>query len=268
MTEHLCNIFSCVAEALANVSEENYEEVGLNPKGDKQRRFDLLAEEAVLNYIEANIKDTVTLLSEESGEVTIGRGLAKYRLVLDPVDGSENFARGIPLSGIALAALPADAPLSVQSIEYAMVGDFVGNCCFLAEKGNGAFLRGNIISTSKTVDIGSAFISCELGHYQLQPPVATLLSRAAGVRSFGCATASLRMVAEGRLDAHIDIRGRLTAENFLAPYLLIREAGGVLTGIDGEELPEITDLQTGYSLLASSNVELHENILKSINNEF
>ncbi|MFQ5862633.1 MAG: inositol monophosphatase family protein [Candidatus Brocadiales bacterium] len=268
LTKHLSNIFSGVMDALASPPGESHVEVGWNPKGHKQRGFDLQVEKVVHDYIEKNITETIALLSEESGETVLGKGSPKYRLVLDPVDGSDNFARGIPISGMAVAALPADAPLSVRNVEYAMVGDFTGGRCLLAQKGEGAFFRESRLSTSRTRDINSAFISCELSHYYVQAPIATLLSRAAGVRSFGCATAALRMVAEGWIDAHIDARDRLTAENFLAPYLLIREAGGVVTGMDGEELTEIADLQTGYSLLASSNMGLHEKILKLASDNF
>lgn len=251
---------------LSALPQDSYKEVGRNPKGHRQRSFDLQVEKVVHDYIEEKMPETVALLSEESGETTIGNGSPKYRLVLDPVDGSDNFARGIPISGMAIAALPADAPLSVRNVESAMIGDFADGRCLLARKGEGAFFQQTRLSTSRTGDIGSAVISCALNHYCMQAPIAKLLSMAAGVRCFGCATAALRMVAEGQMDAHLDVRGRLTAENFLASYLLIREAGGVVTGMDGEELPEIADLQTGYSLLASSNAELHEKILKLINN--
>ena len=268
LTEHLSNIFSRVIAVLSGLSPESYKEVGRNPKGHIQRGFDIQVEKVIHDYIEENITETVALLSEESGEAILGKGSPKYRLVLDPVDGSDNFVRGVPISGMAIAVLPADVPLSVRHVEYAMVGDFAGGRCILAQKGKGAFFQESKLSTSRTRDIGSAFISCELNHYCVQKPIATLLSMTAGVRSFGCATAALRMVAEGEIDAHIDVRGRLTAENFLAPYLLIHEAGGVVTDIDGEELPKIADLQTGYSLLASSNTGLHEKILKLINDNF
>lgn len=267
LTEHLSNIFSSTREALAGLSREGYKEVGWNPKGDRQRRFDLQVERVVYDYIERNIPETVTLLSEESGEAVIGKGWPRYRFVLDPVDGSDNFARGIPISGMAIAVLPADVPITVRNVEYAMVGNLVGGFCLLAQRGRGAFLGEGRLFTSDTRRIRDAFICCALSHYSIQPPVAALLSRVAGVRSFGCATASMRMVAEGRMDAHIDPRGRLTAENFLASCLLIHEAGGVVTGINGEELPEIRDLQTGYSLLASSNAELHEKILRLLNED-
>lgn len=265
LTGHLSNIFSRTRETLASLSGEGYEEVGWNPKGDRQRRFDLQVEKAVRDYIEVNITETIALLSEESGETVIGKGPPRYRFVLDPVDGSDNFARGIPISGMAIAVLPGDASISVRNVEYAVVGDLAGGGCILAQRGGGAFLGTRRLSTSNTRSVSGAFICCALSHYHVQPPIAKLISRAAGVRSLGCATASMRMVAEGRMDAHIDPRNRLTAENFLAPSLLISEAGGVITDMNGNELPEIKDLQTGYSLLASSNTELHEEILRLVN---
>lgn len=265
---HLSNIFSRVLNLLESGGADWKREVGQNPKGDRQRAFDLRVEEVVCSYIKKNWDASVLLLSEESGEAIIGNGPPQYKMVLDPVDGSENFARDIPLAGIAIALFPIEAPILIHTVEYAMVGDLFQKRLFLAEKGSGAFcqMEGSVsekekIFSRRTEKIESALISCELNHFHLNEPLASLLSKAAGVRTFGCATLALNMIAEGRMDVHIDPRERLTAENFLASSLLIQEAGGIVTGSSGENLPEITDLKKGFGIVASANKRLHQHVI-------
>ncbi|MCK4427033.1 MAG: hypothetical protein KAW16_00965 [candidate division Zixibacteria bacterium] len=265
---HLSNIFSRVLNLLDNPESDLKIEVGQNPKGDCQRMFDLRVEEVVISYIKENWDASVLLLSEESGEVIVGDGPPKYRMVLDPVDGSENFVRDIPLTGIAIALFPIEVSIFIHTVEYAMVGDLSQKRLFLAKRGGGALRQSERdgserkkIFSRRTDKIKSALISCELNHFYLSEPLADLLSQAAGVRTFGCATLALSMVAEGRLDVHIDLRRRLTAENFLAPSLLIQEAGGIITDPSGENLPEITDLKKGFGIVASANKRLHQEVI-------
>ena len=265
---HLSNIFSQVLNLFDDPESDWKKEVGQNPKGDRQRMFDLRVEEMVCSYIKENWDASVLLLSEESGEIVIGNNPPQYRMVLDPVDGSENFVRDIPLTGIAIALFPIETPIFIHTVEYAMVGDLFQRRLFLARRGEGAFWQseGPIserekIFSSRTEKTESALISCELNHFQLSEPLADLLSKAAGVRTFGCATLALSMVAEGRMDVHMDLRGRLTAENFLAPSLLIQEAGGIITDPLDKNLPEITDLKKGFRIVASANKTLHQDVI-------
>ncbi|RMG54576.1 MAG: hypothetical protein D6723_04660 [Acidobacteria bacterium] len=259
---HLINLFQLVMETLRRGGPEFKAAVSRNPKGHLSRRFDLAVESAVISYLEKTLDIPVILLSEEGGERHIGRGLPRYRIILDPVDGSENFARDIPLAGVAVAVVPADCPLSIDNVEYALIGDIWRGEAILARKGRGATVGGTTLHTSRVTAIERALISCELNHSLVPPPLSFLFQKAAGVRCFGCATAALRMVATGAVEAHLDLRGRLTAENFLAPARLILEAGGVITDETGRALPEILDLQTGYTLVASANRKLHDTIIE------
>ncbi len=110
-------------------------------------------------------------------------------------------------------------------------------------------------------------ISCEMNHFAMRAPLANVLSRALGVRTLGCASQAITLVASGSMDAHLDLRGRLTPENFLAPSLILTEAGGAISGQDGEPIPHISDLTQRFSIIASSSPELQAVLVQQLKGE-
>ncbi|HXV97485.1 MAG TPA: inositol monophosphatase family protein, partial [Anaerolineae bacterium] len=118
------------------------------------------------------------------------------------------------------------------------------------------------LQASPIIRLDRATISCDLGRTIIQPPLIHLLAQAHGVRAFGSATTVLARVADGSLDAHLDVRGCLTPENFLAPALIITEAGGLITNDEGVALPPIQSLTECYSVVAAGAPELHAALLQ------
>jgi hypothetical protein len=62
----------------------------------------------------------------------------------------------------------------------------------------------------------------------------------------------------------LDLRGRLTPENFLAPSLILTEAGGAISGPEGKPIPDITDLTQRFSIIASGSHELHAVLVEQL----
>ena len=85
-----------------------------------------------------------------------------------------------------------------------------------------------------------------------------------GIRVYGCASRALCLVAEGALDAHVDVRRRLTPESFLAASLLVTEAGGHICRLDGGALGPFQSLQDRTTLVAASTKELREEIINAL----
>ena len=112
--------------------------------------------------------------------------------------------------------------------------------------------------------IEDAVLSVELNHHGPCPPLANVLSRARGVRSYGCASRALALVAGGHLDAHVDIRGRLTPESYLAGAALVTEAGGSIVGIDGQPLPATRALTDRVNLIAAATTALAKALAKAL----
>ncbi len=254
---HLESIFRSIQQAVSSGDVSSTVEVARNAKGDSVKWFDLAADEAASAYLKEHFPCPVVLLSEEGSPREFGTGQPEFTVVLDPVDGSDNFALGLAPVGMAVALIPYSCPISVETVQYALVGNLLTGQIRTAERGNGAFCDGRQIRTGTCNVLKSAMISCEMNHFAVRSPLADVLSRARGVRTLGCATEAITLVASGSLNAHLDLRGRLTPENFLAPSLILTEAGGTISGPEGEPIPDITDLTQRFSIIASGSPELH-----------
>ena len=274
----LRGMFTEVRAYLLGEGLEQSERVGTNPKGEATRAFDAEAEQRALAYARAHLP-AFRVLSEESGELRFGDEPPQYTLVIDPCDGSNNFRRGLRVVGFAVAVFPGDvAALDPALVEYAFVGDIFGNAIYTASRGGGAYLNGRPIRTSAITELRRAMLSVNFGRVQVpsQPgneddphlptlpsSVWRLVSQVSTIRRLGATTLDLCYVAQGAFEGYVDLRWRLTPENFLAPALIIEEAGGVFVDEHGQRLGPV-DFTTGYRVVAANNGELLRLILQQL----
>ena len=249
--------------------------VATNPKGETTRAFDQEAERVALAVARERL-GAFRAFSEEAGELTVGDH-PRWTLVLDPCDGSNNFRRGVRSVGFAVAALPAGAPLDPDLVEYAVCGDIYTGTVYAAAKGSGATVDGQPCTTSPQGLLRHAMLGINIGHdgptspenedlgddQHLSDRFWRLLERSSTVRRTGATVIDLCYVAEGAYNAYVDLRERLTPENFLAPALIIREAGGRLTDAFGQPLGAVGFTQP-YSILATGNDALLTAILDTL----
>ncbi len=235
--------------------------VGVNAKGDDQKSFDIATDEWIRQWLTTHFESGVIESEERTNEFKFGHNEQGFRFIVDPVDGSDNFARGLPLSAISLAMLPRQMPLSIDEVAYALVGDTSRPEALVAARNNGAYSGGQRLSTSKIQRLEDAFVSCELNHWAPDASLSELMRTCSGLRAYGCASRALCMVAIGALDAHIDVRNRLTPESFLAASLLVTEAGGYICRLDGGALGPFQSLQDCTTLVAASTKKLAERII-------
>lgn len=251
--------------------------VATNPKGEATRAFDAEAERIALDIARERL-GSFRVFSEEAGELIFGTR-PRYTLVLDPCDGSNNFKRGIRSVGFAVAALPPDAPLDPDRVEYAVCGDIFTGARYSAARGHGATLDERPIHTAVLANPRHAMLGVNIGHdgpaapgsphasdAQLTHRIWELVERAATVRRTGATVLDLCYVAQGAYNAYIDLRGRLTPENFLAPALIIREAGGCFTNADGQPLGAV-EFTHPYRVLAAGSGALLAAILDILHAE-
>ncbi|MGH2515804.1 MAG: inositol monophosphatase family protein [Ktedonobacterales bacterium] len=248
--------------------------VATNPKGEATRAFDAEAERIALNIARERL-GSFRAFSEEAGELIIGDH-PRWTLVLDPCDGSNNFKRDIRSVGFAVAALPAGAPLDPALVEYAICGDIFTGTLYSAARGHGATLDGRPISASSVRNLHHAMLGVNIGHdgpiapardsasdAELTRRIWELLESASTVRRTGSTVLDLCYVAQGAYSAYVDLRQRLTPENFLAPALVISEAGGAFTDATGQPLGTVEFTQP-YSVLAAGNDALLAAILGAL----
>ena len=222
-----------VGENIVRASDdlERFEviEKGVN---DFVTEVDIKAEQDIIYHLHKAYPDHA-ILGEESG--LIGSEDAEYKWIIDPLDGTTNFVRGIPHYAISIACLHRG------KLEHALVLDPVRQEEFTASRGRGAQLNGRRIRVSnlKTLDgalLGTGIPFKDHCDDKLAPyakSLETLAGQCAGIRRAGAASLDLAYVAAGRLDAFWEIG--LSPWDMAAGALLIREAGGLVSDINSSE---------------------------------
>ncbi len=277
----LRGMFEEVRRYLLSEGLANSERVGTNPKGEATRAFDAEAEQIALQYARAHLP-SFRVLSEEAGELQIGDGPPRYTLVIDPCDGSNNFRRGVRVAGFAVAVLAGDMPvLDPALVQHAFVGDIFTGSFYTASRGSGASLDGRPIHGSTITELRRAMLSINFGRVHMpsrpgegddphQTPLPAtiwqLVSQISTARRLGATTLDLCYVAQGAFEGYVDLRRRLTPENFLAPALIIQEAGGFFGNEHGQPLGPV-DFTTGYRVLAAGNQELLRQIVQALSED-
>lgn len=196
------------------------------------------------------------ILAEESGEAIISGGDGENKWIIDPLDGTTNYAHGYPCFCVTLAL--ENKGEIVLGVTYDPTRDEL----FAAEKGNGATLNGKPIRVSKTNELGNAMLVTgfpydvkDRGRFARHLTEFLLRSRA--VRRDGSAAIDMAYVACGRFDGFWE--EGLNPWDVAAGKLLIEEAGGQLSYYDGSP----------FSIYAPpivcSNGLLHKEMLEVLN---
>jgi len=263
-TEQLIELHHRVRLAVNNSSRE--ETGDTNAKGDVVKVFDRVANDAALTFLQTS---AIPLLvrSEESGPQTVGVGIPAHQLILDPVDGSDNWSRRLPLSALSCAVLPVDSSLKPESVIASIVGPLDQDIPRVAQLASGAWQGEAPLQTSDVLRLADAMISIELNHHAPALNLTRMMADAKGVRSYGSGACAITLVASGKTDAHIDVRARLTPESYLAAAHLLLEAGGCITGLDGAPLPAASNLTDGISIIAAANQALCDEIVEHLSHD-
>jgi myo-inositol-1(or 4)-monophosphatase len=195
------------------------------------------------------------ILTEEAG--LIDGPDKSHRFIIDPLDGTTNFLHGIPHFAISIA-LEREGQL-VSGVIYNPVIDEM----FTAEKGHGAYVNDKRmrVAVRKQLQVsvsatGIPFLGRgdEAGHRRFLAELNAVMNASAGIRRFGSAALDLAWVAAGRFDAYWE--HGLAPWDLAAGILMVREAGGVTTDLDGRDRM----LASGEILAANEN--LHPQLLK------
>jgi len=229
--------------------------------GDTTVEVDRVAEAAVFAELERlhDRGERFSVLSEEAGPRDFG---AEFPLVLvDPVDGSVNAKQGVPLFGLMLAVL--DGPTVGDAFAGVVVNLATGGA-WSAVRGEGATRDGEPFKVLERTP-GRRFEVVGLESTPRALALAgPLVESAAKIRILGSMAISLALTATGALDAFcapIPVRVFDTA----ASLLLVREAGGVATSLDGEALDSLRcDLSTRATILCAPTPELHAAALRTL----
>jgi myo-inositol-1(or 4)-monophosphatase len=199
--------------------------------GDFVSEADLQSEAVIAAHLAAHFPDYGWVGEESQARAGDAGGL---RWIVDPLDGTTNFLKGLPHWAVSIALFDGDTPLC------AIVYDPPKSEVFCAEAGKGAYLNGRAIAVSRDVPAGAALVASGLpaggrvtylGH-ALQD-LERLMPQTAGLRRWGAAALDLAYVAAGRFDAYWE--RNLGPWDIAAGMLLVTEAGGAFTPLwEGE----------------------------------
>ena len=211
-------------------------EVSLKGRANVVTDADLASERLILDYVSEEYPD-FGILSEESEPVA---GTSPYTWVVDPIDGTRNFAEGIPHFCIVVAI--SDGDQVVCGVTYDPVRDEM----FAAQRGRGATLNGEPMQVSDREDIDEAVLGFDLGYdfgqaKHLLELAADVWPRVQGYRLMGAGALGLAYAACGRIDLYF--HHSLSAWDIASGVLLAREAGGAV--LDRATLEDATLFSPG-----------------------
>ena len=215
-------------------ASDELDRVGHQAKGvaDYVTEVDIAAEQEILYQLGKAYPDHA-FLAEESGQT--GNAKSDHLWVIDPLDGTSNFMRGIPHYCVSIACI-VDGRLA-----HAVVFDPVRQEEFTASRGRGAQLNGHRLRVSNRTDLRECLLGTGipfLGHEQQRLPqytqtLAELAAQCMGIRRAGAAALDLAYVAAGRFDGFWETG--LERWDIAAGALIIKEAGGLISDLSGSE---------------------------------
>jgi len=228
---------------------------------DKKGAIDLVTEvdlecERLCRSILAERYPDHDILAEELSSSPTEAARARYRWVFDPLDGTTNYAHGLPIFC---------ASLSLELDGRAIVGaifDPSRQELFTAERGGGAFLNGQPLRPSTVAALGDALLVTGFPYDvrrkldDLLAMFGAFLAASRAVRRLGSAALDLCYVAAGRFDGFWE--QHLKPWDVSAGALIVEEAGGIVTGMDG------TPFSPASAHLIASNGPLHAAMLQLI----
>ena len=203
-------------------------EVRFKGRADIVTDVDLAAERVILDLVRSEFP-TFSILSEESSPVETG---SPYTWVIDPIDGTRNFAEGIPHFCVVVAlARGSDV---VMGVTY----DPIKEETFTAQQGQGAWLNGEPISVSDREEIPQCVLGFDLGYFDDKAATALDMIRILWpgfqtMRLLGSSALGMAYAAAGRLDLYF--HHSLSPWDSASGLLLAREAGGNVVDRQGQD---------------------------------
>ena len=224
-------------------------EINFKGRKDIVTDVDLAAEKAVLGLLMEEFPD-FGILAEESKPL---EAETPFTWVVDPLDGTRNYAAGVPHFCTVVALSYGDKP--VVGVTYDPMRDEM----FTAEQGRGAYLNGDRLEISENKKVSEALLCCDLGYVDEKAGLALDLIRSLwpdmiSLRLMGSSALGVAYAAANRVDLYF--HHSLSPWDIASGHVLIQEAGGVIVDKQGQ----LANLRTP-SVIAS-NQQLVDDFLK------
>jgi myo-inositol-1(or 4)-monophosphatase len=219
--------------------------------------YDEKSEECIISMIKEHFSDHI-FLSEECG--ALGKGKDKIKWIIDPLDGTVNFAYNIPLFSVSIAAVYNGQVLA--GVVYApMLHEL-----FCAINGGGAFFNGKPIRVSTQKELDESLLATGLPYNTRENPrhciehLTAIVKKGIPLRRMGSAAIDLAYLACGRFDGFWE--ASLQPWDYAAAKLLIEEAGGTFTDLDNNPISTF-----GESSIVASNAHIHKQLITAFKDD-
>ncbi|MCE1253684.1 MAG: inositol monophosphatase [Anaerolineae bacterium] len=255
------NDLKTMAYEAGKIQRAAYEQpILIKHKGDVDlvTEVDFRCESLVIQNIQSRFSGH-SIVAEESG---LTSGDQQHTWYIDPLDGTINYAHGVPFFSISIA-------YAYQGhLQLGVVYDPMRDECFSAEAGKGAWVNDRPMRVSTKNQLKESLLVTGFStviHHQPGNSISDnftnferLMMLTQGVRRLGSAALDLAYVAAGRLDAYWDLG--VKAWDVAAGALMVEEAGGKVTTVEGD----VDYMKPPYALLAAAP-DLHQTIMDVIN---
>ena len=265
MLQPAVNIMVKAARAGGNVLLRNMHRLDALNVVEKDRldyasEVDRQAEEAIVKELRRANPD-YAILGEEGGAQKGNRGPSRHTWVIDPLDGTSNYLRGLPHWCVSIALCEGPEPL------HGVVFDPLRNELFTASRGSGAVLNDKRIRVAERRDLSGAVLATGFAPRERKRAdaqldcIKMLLREAEDIRRGGSAALDLAYVAAGRVDGYFE--AGVQSWDIAAGALLVREAGGRISDFKGAATGpmHIAGAAAGRQLVAG-NVKLVDPLLR------
>lgn len=218
---------------------------------DFRTKADLESEKEILSILKKEFPD-YNIFSEESGTVD---NKSEYTFVIDPLDGSNNSVLGIPNFAVSIGLLKGD------KVVAGVIHQPIINETYRAERGKGAFMKGNRLKVSKESDIKKATLSYTCGYINSAKYEEELIHnlRKMDIKRLmqnWCPSHEYCLLASGRIEGIINNDNEIY--DYCAGRIIATEAGGKITDFKGNEVLD----EKSSIFLATNGTQLHENLLR------
>ncbi|MFW9971049.1 MAG: inositol monophosphatase family protein [Candidatus Odinarchaeota archaeon] len=227
--------------------------------GDLSMQIDLVAEKVIVDLLE-NANVNLLLISEELGEKYIGDSekakINQQVLIVDPLDGSNNAARGVPYCSVSIAYAVGNR---MQHIIKAVVLNLNTKEIYWAEKGKGAYFNESQIHVSNLDITQQCYFELNLPMKNLMnnlKELSPLIRSFYRIRILGSSALTLCQIARGSMEAFINLRPSNRLVDVAAGMLILKEAGGKIFSIDGFNIDHELSIDLKFPFIAcNKNLE-------------
>jgi myo-inositol-1(or 4)-monophosphatase len=216
---------------------------------------DHASEKAIFEVIKRDFSDHF-ILSEESGALVTN---SNFKWIVDPIDGTVNFAHGIPICCVSIG-VEEDGEMIMGAVYNPFINEF-----YFAQKGFGATLNDNLINVSKETEVSKACLVTGFPYTYLDQPngplevFSRLIRKGIPVRRLGSAAMDLCWVAAGRFDGFYE--HKLQAWDSAAGFLIVEEAGGRVSDFTGKRYSPY------QPHIIATNGKIHDELIRWVNDK-